>query len=133
MMQNHYVISSKYNISGPETCEIGPKLWLWTCPDLPRPVQEDKYLLQTNGNAFIFSDFIKSLVLLSTFIIFYKIIGFTKRVYHFYKIIGFIQQIYYFYKIICFTKQIYFFIKSYVLLIKFISFYKIMYSYSQIY
>ena len=25
-------------------CEIKPKLWLWTYPDLPRPVQKDKSL-----------------------------------------------------------------------------------------
>ena len=59
-------------------CEIGLKVVIWTCPDLPRPVQEDKYLLQTSGNAFIFSDFIKSSVLLREFIISYKVIGFTK-------------------------------------------------------
>ena len=29
---------------GPETCEIEPTLWLRTCPDLPRPVQEDNSL-----------------------------------------------------------------------------------------
>ena len=40
----------------PETCQIGPKVVIWTCPDLPRPVQEDKYLLQTSGNTFIFSE-----------------------------------------------------------------------------
>ena len=67
-------------ISGPETCQIGPKLWLPSCPDLPRPVQEDKYLLQTSGNTFIFSDFIKSSVLLNKFIIFYKIISFIKQI-----------------------------------------------------
>ena len=50
---------------------------------------------------------IKSYVLLRECIIFYKIIGFTKRMYHFYKIICFIKRIYHFYKIICFTKQIY--------------------------
>ena len=38
---------------GSETCEIAPKLWLWICPDLPRPVQEDKSLLQTSGNIFL--------------------------------------------------------------------------------
>ena len=72
---------------GPETCQIGPKLWLQSCPDLPRPV------------------------LLSNFIIFYKIIGFTKRIYHVYKIIGFTKRIYHFYKIIGFTKRIYHFYK----------------------
>ena len=29
---------------GPETCEIEPKVVIWTCPDLPWPVQEDKSL-----------------------------------------------------------------------------------------
>ena len=43
----------KNTIFEPETCEIGPKIVIWTCPDLPRPVQEDKYLLQTNGNIFL--------------------------------------------------------------------------------
>ena len=64
------------------TCQVV----ICTCPDLPRPVQEDKYLLQTSGNTFIFSDFtpfhfllanlsffIKSNVFISKFIIFYKI------------------------------------------------------------
>ena len=36
----------------------------------------------------------KSLILLREFIIFYKIIDFTKRIYHFYKIIGFTERIY---------------------------------------
>ena len=86
------IMSFRQNtISGPETCQIGPKLWLPSCPDLPRPVQEDKYLLQTSGNAFIFSDFIKSSVLLNKFIIFHKIICFTKQIWHFYKIICFIK------------------------------------------
>ena len=101
------------------TCQVV----IWTCPDLPRPVQEDKYLLQTSGHAFIFSEItpfnllftrlcflIKSQVLLSKLITFYQIIGFNKRIYDFsikssvllrefiicYKIIGFTEQIYYF-------------------------------------
>ena len=114
------------------------------------PVQEDKYLLQTSGN--IFSDFIKSQILLKKsiicikssvlvreFIILYKIICFTKRMYHFYKIIGFTKRIYHFfikssvllnkfiifYKIIGFTKRIFhFFINSSVLLRQFIIFMK---------
>ena len=36
----------------------------------------------------------KSSILLREFIIFYKIIDFTKRIYHFYKIIGFTERIY---------------------------------------
>ena len=76
----------------PETCEIRPKVVIWTCPDLPRPVQEDKYLLQTSGNIFIFSDFtpfhcllanssffIRSSVLLREFIIFIKSSVFTEE------------------------------------------------------
>ena len=46
-------------ILGPETCQIEPKVGNRTCPDLPRPV------------------------LLSKFIIFYKITGFIKQIYHF--------------------------------------------------
>ena len=34
-----------------ETCEIGAKVGK---SDMPGPVQEDKYLLQTSGNTFIF-------------------------------------------------------------------------------
>ena len=67
---------------GSEACQIGPKLWLPSCPDLPRPVQEDKYLLQTSGNAFFLSDFIISSVLLNKIIIFCRIVGFTKWIYH---------------------------------------------------
>ena len=44
---------------------------------------------------------------------FYKIIGFTKRIYHFYKIIGFTKRIYHFHKIIGFTKRIYKFTSPY--------------------
>ena len=37
------IMSFRQNtISGPETCQIGPKLWLQSCPDLLLPVQEDK-------------------------------------------------------------------------------------------
>ena len=39
---------------GSETCQIGPKLWLWTLPGLPRPVQEDKSLSAKQVFAFIF-------------------------------------------------------------------------------
>ena len=49
------------------------------------PLFGSKYLLQTSGNIFIFSDFItKSSVLLSKFMNSYIIIGFTKRIYNFY-------------------------------------------------
>ena len=103
------IMSFRQNtISGPETCQIGPKLWLPSCPDLPRPVQEDKYLLQTSGNAFIFSDFTKSCVLLNKFIIFCKITCFTKQTYYFcYKITCFTTQIYICLQSLCFIKQIY--------------------------
>ena len=37
-----------------ETCQIGPKVGIWTCPDLPRPVQEDKSLSAKQVFAFIF-------------------------------------------------------------------------------
>ena len=36
------------------TCKIRTKVGNGTCPDLPRPVQEDKYLPQTSGSIFIF-------------------------------------------------------------------------------
>ena len=36
-MQNHIEISSKSNFRS-EACEIGPKVVIWTSPDLPRPV-----------------------------------------------------------------------------------------------
>ena len=81
-LQNHLEISSK-TLFWNHTCKIQPNVGNRTCPHLPRPVQEDKYLLQTSGNIFIFSDFIKSLILLNEFIMFYKIIGCTKRIYHF--------------------------------------------------
>ena len=73
----------------------GPaKVVIWSCPDLPRPVQEDKYLLQTSGNIFprnytfpfLINQFIisiKSCVLLIKFIIFYKIIRFFQQTYIF--------------------------------------------------
>ena len=64
-------------ISGPETCQIGPKVVIWSCPDLPRPVQEDKYLLQTSGNTF-FLDFTPLHFLLAS-LSFYKIISFIKQ------------------------------------------------------
>ena len=98
-------------IFGPETCEIGPTVLIWTCPELPRPVQEDKYSLQASGNTFIFSDvtpfhfslanssfLIKSFVLLSNFITFYKIICFIKQIYHFYKIISSLREFIFFIK-----------------------------------
>ena len=78
----------------PKRAKLDQKVEIWTCPDLPRPVQEDKYLLQTSGNTSFFleiarfhflstnlSFFMKSYVLLSRFIISYKIICFTKEIY----------------------------------------------------
>ena len=52
----NYKFRQKPNLE-PKTCKIRPKVRNRTCPDLPRPVQEDKYLLQTSGNIFILSDF----------------------------------------------------------------------------
>ena len=62
-------------IFGPETFEIWPKVVIWSCPDLSR--RTSTYCKPAEMLLF-FSDFIKSLVLLSKFIIFCKIIGFTK-------------------------------------------------------
>ena len=55
------------------------------------PVKDDKYLLQTSGNAFICSDFIKSSVLLNKFIICIKSSVLPREFIIFYKIIGFIK------------------------------------------
>ena len=106
------IMSFRQNtIFGTETCEIGRKVVIWSFPDLPRPVQEDKSLSAKQVFVFIFSDytfpfllanlscfFVKSCVLLSEFIIFYEIIGFIKQIYDF-------------------------FIKSYILLNKFMVFF----------
>ena len=104
-MQNHLETSSK------------TQFWTQNVRNLTKtrdlvmsgPVQEDKYLLQTSGNNFIFSEITpfhissanlfvyKSFVLLSKVIVFikssvlvrenvsfsYKVIGFTKRIYHY--------------------------------------------------
>ena len=68
------IMSFRQNtISGPETCQIGPKVWNRTCPDLPRLVLLSKFIISC----------INSLVLLNKFIILYKIIGFTNQIYHF--------------------------------------------------
>ena len=82
MNPKHAKLDQKSWFGHVRTCQVV----ICTCPDLPRPVQEDKYLLQTSGNTFIFSDFtpfhfllanlsffIKSCVFISKFIIFYKI------------------------------------------------------------
>ena len=35
------IVKSPQQVSfGPEACEIGPKVEIWTCPDLPRPVSK---------------------------------------------------------------------------------------------
>ena len=111
-MQNHLGISSK-NLLLTRNVPNWNKVVIWTCPDLPRPVQEDKSLSAKQVFAFIFSEitpfhfywkiylvFGKSHVLLSKFIIFYKIIGFTKQIYHFsspYRKTTFIISLYRFY------------------------------------
>ena len=94
----------------PKTCKFGPKVVIWTCPDLKspdldmsRPVQEDKYLLQTIGNTFIFSDFTNTYFKPSEILLFFQILHLSI----------FYEQIYHF------------FIKSYVFISKFIIFYKI--------
>ena len=73
-----------------KTCQIEPKVVIWTCPDLKSrdldmsgPVQEDKYLPQNSGNTFIFLDFTPFHVLLANLSFFYKIISCTKRMYSF--------------------------------------------------
>ena len=80
-MQNHAEITSKV-ISKPEMCKIGRKVMIWTCLDLPRPVQEDKSLSAKQAFLFFLSeitlskiyeqiyDFIESYLLLSKFMIF---------------------------------------------------------------
>ena len=55
-MQNHCEITSKISF-GPEASEIEPKLWLRSCPDLPRPVQEDKSLSAKRAFLFLSSEF----------------------------------------------------------------------------
>ena len=56
----HAKLDQKSRFGHVRTC----KVVIWTCPDLPSrdldmsgPVQEDKYLLQNNGNTFFFWDF----------------------------------------------------------------------------
>ena len=61
----------------PEACEIEPKVMIWSCPDLSR--RTSTYCKPAD---MFFSDLTKSSVLLNKFIIFYKIIGVTKRIYH---------------------------------------------------
>ena len=40
------IMSFRQNtIFGPETCQIGPKVWNQTCPDLPRPVLLCKFII----------------------------------------------------------------------------------------
>ena len=73
-----HILGSKLSF-GPETCKIEPKLWLWTCPDLPRPVQEDKYLLQTSGNTFFFRFYTSPLFINKSYIFRTKNIWFYKN------------------------------------------------------
>ena len=60
-------------ISGPTTCEIWWTVIVWTYPDLPRPVQEDKSLLQTSGNIFLPKKF-------TTPSFFYKVVMFEWKI-----------------------------------------------------
>ena len=77
-MQNQLLeISSKPNFE-PKTLNNRPKVGNRTCPELPRPVQEDKYLLQTSGNAFIFQILYNHRFYKINLLLFYGIIGFTK-------------------------------------------------------
>ena len=76
----------------PETCKIGPKVVIWTCPDLPRPVQEDKSLSAKQVFAFMFSEITPFHFLLANLAGFLKIMCFTKQIYHFYETIGFTKQ-----------------------------------------
>ena len=73
-------------ISGPETCQIEPKLWLQSCPDLLLPVQEDKSWSAKQASFF----FLQKLHLSNLYL----------QIYHFYKIIWSFK------KIRCFVKQI---------------------------
>merc|ERR1711924_276410 len=100
-----YKFRQKFSF-GSETCEIGPKVVIWSCPDLSRrtstyckPAEMLLFFQILHLSLFFISKihyfFVKSSVLLREFIIFYKIIGFTKRIYHFYKIISFYLSIFF--------------------------------------
>ena len=74
---------------GSEACEIGPKVAIWTCPDLSRrtstyckPAEILLFfqMLHLSFSLANFSFFVKTFVLLREFIMVYKIIGFTKRI-----------------------------------------------------
>ena len=65
----------------PKTCKIQPKVLIWSCPDLKSPdldmsgpEKEDKYLLQTIGNTFIFSDFTSTQFKPSEILLFFEIL-----------------------------------------------------------
>ena len=67
------IMSFRQNtIFGPETCQIGPKVWDRTCPDLPRLVLLGKFIIFLEKHWFYQINLY----------FFYEIIGFTKRIYH---------------------------------------------------
>ena len=93
-MQNLLEITSKSKF-GTETCKFGPKLWLRSCPDLPRPVQEDKSL--STERAFPFFLFLRNYTFpmcINKFIMFLL------------NQICYQTNLWSFNNIICFTKQI---------------------------
>ena len=65
-------------------CEIAPKVVIWSCPDLPTPVQEDKYLLQTSGNIFIFSEITPFHFVLANVLFWNKSYVFYQQIYVFF-------------------------------------------------
>ena len=118
-MQNHLEISSK-NHFWTRNVRNWTKSRDLDMSDLPRPVQEDKYLLQTSGNTFIFSEITPFHFLLANLSGFYEIISFTKQVYLFIKSSVLLRKLISFWGIIGFTKRIYHFYKIIVLLREFI-------------
>ena len=71
-MQNHYEITSKSQFWIRNMRNLTKSRDL----DMSGPVQEDKYLLQTSGNTFIFSDFTPFNLLLANLSFFNKIMCF---------------------------------------------------------
>ena len=74
-------IIQKFAQKGSFGSEIGPKVGIWTCPDLPRPVQEDKSLSAKRASPFFFLQKL-------------HLSNLHYEIYHFYKTISFIKQIY---------------------------------------
>jgi len=105
-MQNHLYISSKTQFWSRNVRNLTKRRDLV----MSGPAKEDKYLLQTSGNTFIFFRFY-------TF-------PFVINIFLFVENICFIKQIYILYKIIGFSREFITFIESSVLLSKFIIFIK---------